>query len=75
MDEMTDEMIDAAYDLFAAAYKYRKLYGQQHGDKPVIYVRDSYTGDCIFVADSFNADAIRLLIETDMATLTDSEHI
>lgn len=60
MDEMTEEMIEAAHALQAAADRYRELYEAMHGGKPVVWVGNNETGGCVFIADSFNADRIRL---------------
>lgn len=59
MTEMTEEMIDAAYELQAAAKKYKQVFEKKNGKKPTVWVMDNETGETIFISDSFNSQLIR----------------
>lgn len=59
MNNMTDEMIDVAHDLFNAAEKYRELFERENGSQPVIWLAHDATGESVFIADSFNSNLIR----------------
>jgi len=56
---MTEEMIKAAYELEAAAKTYRKLFENQNGKEPVVWLKNNESGEGIFIADSFNTELIK----------------
>ena len=52
MDYMTEEMIKAAEELEVAANRYKKLYQDEFGKKPMVYVKNDETGDLFLISSS-----------------------
>lgn len=59
MAEMTDEMVDVAFELLEVSRRYRQLYEENNEVKPTIYVTYNDTGETVFISDSFNSQLIR----------------
>lgn len=56
---MTDEMIQAAYELQEAARKYKALYEKENDNQPVVWLKNKETGEGVFISDSFNTELIK----------------
>lgn len=61
-DEMTEEMVDAAFKLDSAAREYRKLYEAVNGRSPVVWLKNDESGEGIFISDGENFHVIRAAI-------------
>ena len=58
---MTDEMSEAAEELFEAAQKYKKLFDNLGDNKPVVYIEHNKTGEGVFITDSHNTEVLKNL--------------
>ena len=56
---MTDDMVQAAHELQAAARNYKNLYEEQNGKNHVVWIKNDETGEGVFISDSFNTDLIK----------------
>ena len=60
---MTEEMVNVGRRLFNVAREYRKLFEQENGKAPVVWLNNDETGECVFMADGFNADRIKSILK------------
>jgi hypothetical protein len=56
---MTEEMLKVARELERAAKEYRRLYEEENGKTPVVWIKNNETEEGVFISDSFNTELIK----------------